>query len=366
MLNEIFQDIKIEIESLPDVLSAEVDITSNHDDIEKKEFKRQQRFLNDEIKKIQTNYIFIDMDDVKATVKLKSNKNSSAFTKLKEAITRIIDRHTHKYNATHDKLTGIYNRFGLETALKDNSNFKSITYCISDIDNFKQINDTYSHEHGDEVLIQVAKRLSEKCKELTDENSKYIFARLGGEEFVIAILSEHPQLETPEKIRKSLSGSTSKTSFTSSLGFTYSELKNPLKIEQTTILYRQSDTALYKSKKEGKDRSTDFFHIKKYLGKILEIDRKNNIIAIDIGSNAGVKEQDIFTVYPEKYSGGVKFIVDDGRSKKPIGEYPKISAGHIYAQYVQEEISFCHPYFSPEAEFEIGSRLNLTDRDEVF
>ena len=86
--------------------------------------------------------------------------------------------------ATHDKLTGLPNRrFAddylereLELAKRNN---ERMTVALGDIDHFKQINDSFSHAIGDEVLRRVAHLLSDRCRK-TD-----IVARYGGEEFLL-------------------------------------------------------------------------------------------------------------------------------------------------------------------------------------
>lgn len=366
MLKKIHSEIIEEIEKLPEIESAAVGEHWDLNDIEQENLDKQNSFLDGGGGRYRATYIFIDIEEIKIKVKLSARKNSQAFTRLKDTITRIANQSIHKYNANHDKLTGIYNRLGLENELKSSKKFKYITYCISDIDNFKQVNDTFSHTHGDLVLKVVANQLKEKCKELENSTEKYIYSRLGGEEFVIAILGDEPNLEVPNQIRKALCGQTEKTNFTSSLGFTYAQIDTKNISEVSTNLYKEADVALYKSKKEGKDRTTNFFEIKKSLGKIIEADNSQRIYAIDIGKNAGVIIGDSFSVYPEKYSGGVKFIIDDGRSKKPIGEYPKISSGKITAKYVQDEISFCTPLEISEVGLEHGSRLYLLTNEESF
>lgn len=80
--------------------------------------------------------------------------------------------------AKKDRLTGIYNRFGLENFLKK----KGPVMChaiMMDIDYFKQINDTYGHEAGDDVLFKfgtVFKKHSSK---------DFVVSRRGGEEFLL-------------------------------------------------------------------------------------------------------------------------------------------------------------------------------------
>lgn len=86
--------------------------------------------------------------------------------------------------ATHDKLTGLYNRrFAddylereIESAIRYSENF---SIAIADIDHFKTVNDTYSHETGDMVLQQVSNILQEQIR------STDTLARYGGEEFLL-------------------------------------------------------------------------------------------------------------------------------------------------------------------------------------
>lgn len=83
-----------------------------------------------------------------------------------------------------DGLTGLYNRRHLDTVLAQafadaHQNKALLTVAISDVDFFKKVNDTYSHQTGDEVLKAVAKVLQSSVRE-TDTVARY-----GGEEFVI-------------------------------------------------------------------------------------------------------------------------------------------------------------------------------------
>lgn len=80
--------------------------------------------------------------------------------------------------AKRDRLTGIYNRFGLESAVKDKANVLCYAIMI-DIDFFKQVNDTYGHEKGDEVLFTLGSILKNYSSE------DFIVSRYGGEEFLL-------------------------------------------------------------------------------------------------------------------------------------------------------------------------------------
>ncbi len=109
-----------------------------------------------------------------------------------------------EFMSSHDTMTGVLNRrkfFELANSKFANKQLREDLFvCMIDIDNFKNINDTYGHNAGDEVIKKVAQTIDKnKCK-----NS--IFARVGGEEFVI--LSDYDsKLEVTnniEDVRKSI------------------------------------------------------------------------------------------------------------------------------------------------------------------
>lgn len=112
-----------------------------------------------------------------------------------------------EYQATHDSLTNIPNRF----LLMDYSNYviataernKTIFAVIFiDINDFKEINDTYSHEIGDELLHQFAKRI------MAETRSSDMFARFGGDEFVLVaqdITDEKYVLDMIKRLNKLVS-----------------------------------------------------------------------------------------------------------------------------------------------------------------
>ncbi|MGC9258100.1 sensor domain-containing diguanylate cyclase [Desulfurella sp.] len=93
-----------------------------------------------------------------------------------------------KFQAFHDTLTGLANRRYLELELpkaieRANRNNNILAACMIDLDDFKSINDTFSHEAGDIVLKNIAKRLTQTLRK-----SDFV-VRLGGDEFVILLES---------------------------------------------------------------------------------------------------------------------------------------------------------------------------------
>ncbi len=86
----------------------------------------------------------------------------------------------------HDPLTGICNRLYFEQHLSSliasrNGNSPPLSLCMIDIDYFKKVNDTYGHDVGDAVLVEFARVVNKYI------GKNMIFARVGGEEFVILV-----------------------------------------------------------------------------------------------------------------------------------------------------------------------------------
>lgn len=101
---------------------------------------------------------------------------------IKEVLTPVllqIERYNKAIdNYSHDQLTLLYNRYGLEHMIQDNLNKCSSLYLLMiDIDDFKKINDAYGHDIGDYVLIKVSETLATNL-------GKNNVARIGGEEFI--------------------------------------------------------------------------------------------------------------------------------------------------------------------------------------
>jgi len=114
------------------------------------------------------------------------NKEKEFLISLTDITDIIKEKNMFEYFAFHDQLTKIYNRQKFYEMLKyERANVKrhndSLSLIMFDIDYFKKVNDTYGHEIGDVVLINLAQLITDNLRE-TD-----IFARWGGEEFMILL-----------------------------------------------------------------------------------------------------------------------------------------------------------------------------------
>ena len=86
--------------------------------------------------------------------------------------------------ALRDQLTGLFNRYKLQSEIKDYLEFNkehSAVLIAFDLNKFKEINDNYGHQAGDRALLAMAERL-EKC--FYNRNQDYLF-REGGDEFLV-------------------------------------------------------------------------------------------------------------------------------------------------------------------------------------
>jgi len=147
-----------------------------------------------------------------------------------------------------DELTNAYNRKKIDELLQNMKNEK-ICLIMCDIDNFKQLNDTYGHLKGDEVLKKLSQAVMENIR---DED---IFIRWGGEEFII--LLKNTKKEIAEKITEKLRVIVNSIKieevgyFSCSFGVACGIVNGEKDFE--TIL-KKADDALYLAKKNGKNR----------------------------------------------------------------------------------------------------------------
>ena len=170
--------------------------------------------------------------------------------KLKKTIENL------EFLASRDSMTGIYNRrkfFELAIPV-----FKEtptdIFMAMIDIDYFKKVNDTYGHDVGDMVIKLATQTISQVIRQ-----HDAIFARIGGEEFVLLLkdMDKKAILEILENIRLSIEDlvveyNETKIKFTISIGAT-SKTQDSKTIDE---LLKNSDLALYESKTSGRNKIT--------------------------------------------------------------------------------------------------------------
>jgi diguanylate cyclase (GGDEF)-like protein len=157
----------------------------------------------------------------------------------------------------YDPLTGVFNRrkimdLGKEIFNTCKENNKSLCIVILDIDNFKNINDTYGHGIGDVVI----KSIATTCKNVLRKRD--YFARIGGEEFLILLenLNQSQTILVLERLRKKIEQSVIYTSAGEGISVTISIGISTLSNGDdslATIIHR-ADEALYLSKRNGRNQ----------------------------------------------------------------------------------------------------------------
>lgn len=162
--------------------------------------------------------------------------------------------------ATHDPLTGLYNRHFLNNYLDEvneqiiSAALEHVSCVVMDIDHFKIINDTYGHLFGDLILQQVTGVIRRLAKH-------EIIARYGGEEFIILANDEAEAIyNLAEAIRceveKSSFGSTQKGFISVTLSCGVASI--PGDARNATELLAMADAALYKAKRSGRNQTVLF------------------------------------------------------------------------------------------------------------
>ena len=179
-------------------------------------------------------------------------------------ITKIIGRYINvdkskreveyfKEQAQHDLATGLYNKettsYKISKVLSTLGQGMKSALLFVDIDDFKDINDTYGHSFGDELLVE----FSNGIKEFLNETA--FAGRVGGDEFVIMlsrIENEEEALQYAKEVSKKLSAisfsSHPEVRISVSIGIAIA----PKHGRDMTTLIRCADEAMYKAKEQGK------------------------------------------------------------------------------------------------------------------
>jgi diguanylate cyclase (GGDEF)-like protein len=182
-------------------------------------------------------------------------------TRLEHSL-RVSNRENRRLSVT-DPLTGLRNRRYLMQYLpreldRSRRHQHPLALLSCDIDKFKQVNDEFGHEVGDEVLEAIAARLTSCIRESTDW-----IARTGGEEFMIVL----PETDlggasrVAEKVRSCLANQPIATRagtlpITVSIGATALETMADFARVSVVELLRAADRCLYISKNLGRNRAT--------------------------------------------------------------------------------------------------------------
>src|SRR3984957_4887913 len=165
-------------------------------------------------------------------------------------------RESMRFKATHDPLTSLFNRgVILDLLARELTRTRRENGCtvvmLGDLDHFKDVNDTYGHIVGDEVLREIARRL------LASVRSYDFVGRYGGEEFLIVLnnCDSRQALVRAEEVRNGIASHPIQTArgplaITMSLGALSSGDWDLQLVEDILV---ETDVALYRAKAEGRN-----------------------------------------------------------------------------------------------------------------
>jgi diguanylate cyclase (GGDEF)-like protein/PAS domain S-box-containing protein len=165
-----------------------------------------------------------------------------------------------RYLATHDALTGLANRSGLEARINDMLQRRShdelhLSCLFIDLDGFKKVNDEHGHAAGDSVLIETARRLSR----LLDDGD--IAARVGGDEFVLVLNDERNNERANrltaaiiDALREPCVFTLNEVAISAVVGASVGVSSQSSRPINVTELIKHADAAMYQVKRAGKDR----------------------------------------------------------------------------------------------------------------
>lgn len=160
-----------------------------------------------------------------------------------------------EYQATHDHLTGLPNRYILNDRLQQSINFahryqSMLAVVFVDLDQFKLINDSMGHSVGDQLLVSVSQLISSNVREIDT------VVRLGGDEFVILIPNvhskediEHSLSRMLDNLSKPLTINNFNFNVTCSMGISV----YPNDGQDPDTLLKNADSAMFKAKHAGRN-----------------------------------------------------------------------------------------------------------------
>jgi len=160
------------------------------------------------------------------------------------------------YQATHDLLTNLNNRFEFERRLdriisEVQKDSKEHVLCFMDLDNFKIINDSFGHASGDYLLQEVSKTFSQHIRQ------RDTLARIGGDEF--GLLMENCTIKQAKRVAKKLVAALDECQFKIEnekveIGISIGVIAIDASSKNKNVILKKADVACYKAKKAGRNR----------------------------------------------------------------------------------------------------------------
>lgn len=177
-----------------------------------------------------------------------------------------MDAQFHDY----DYLTGLYTRQELHNIYQRIAHTSPFHFMLLDIDNFKNVNDVYGHNEGDQLLKAIAVILKECAP-------KACIFRLGGDEFCLLFIGEYSRTDLCNIAEKIIDRITHKKDFahistfiSASIGI----LHNETKCDTINDILQKSDIAMYYAKKHGKSKYIIYDDIEEQIMPQIEMEKR--------------------------------------------------------------------------------------------
>jgi diguanylate cyclase (GGDEF)-like protein len=199
-------------------------------------------------------------EQVEGSSELWSQVEVESASKLRELLIEYIEKVRLETMALRDPLTGLANRFMFEKAIEKAIRFAirdgtvSAVYVL-DLDKFKPVNDTLGHAAGDELLIEVGRRLTALMR------SRDVVARLGGDEFAIVqwdLRRVQDADQTAERMLKEIRRPFTIQGQSVEIGVSIGVSMCPLHAIEYDELLEGADLALYQAKLAGRNTFKSF------------------------------------------------------------------------------------------------------------
>lgn len=234
------------------------------------------------------------------------------------------------YQATHDALTGLYNRRAFEEQLRESlesarEEQREHALCYLDLDQFKIVNDTCGHIAGDELLKQLAHLLQAKIREAD------VLARLGGDEF--GVLLRYCTLEQARVIAEDLRRTVREFRFVSDghsfeTGVSIGVVSMDGVTHNLAEVQSSADVACYAAKEGGRNRVhlyvPDDHELQQRQGEMRWVSRIHKAMAEDrfLLYCQPIVPVDVQSTLPDHYEILLRILGEDGQEVLPMAFIP--------------------------------------------
>lgn len=198
---------------------------------------------------VMVTIVYLDKNNLASA----NDKLNSSFQELMEKNQQIQEAEEQlRELAYSDALTGLNNRAWMRETMADKiEEGTRFAYIVMDMDNFKQINDTFGHQMGDTLIKTYATRFQKYC------GAKHPCAKIGGDEFAMLVTGDVTQadvLNLVEQLRNLFGEVVNVNGQQFRITMSYGIAGSPNDGHNPDSIINAGDTALYNAKMQGKDR----------------------------------------------------------------------------------------------------------------